>query len=284
MSEFTVGIAGSGNVGQAVGRLLRERGQCVTRVASRSLAHADLAARFIGTGVQAVSYEEVACDRVIVAVPDGTIVNVTRRLPSPAIVLHTSGAMSGEVLAGLHAGASYGSLHPLQTLPNPESGYRALPGCTFAVDGEPAALAWAMEIVNLLEGMALQIPSESRALYHAAAVMASNHLTATMDAAIESMVRVGIDPKSARAALTNISREALENTLRDGAAKALTGPVARGDAGTVARHIEALKESPATIQELYRAAARHALAIARRRGLPPEVAEAVSAAIGIARG
>ena len=284
MRGLLIGIAGGGNVGQAVGRRLRECGQPVVSIASRSQAQAECAARFIGTGVRAVSYEELACDRVIVAVPDSAIADVALRVPSPAIVLHTSGAVSGADLVGQQPGTSYGSLHPLQTFPNPETGYRTLLGCTFAVDGEREALAWAIEIVNLLEGSVLRIPSASRALYHAAAVMASNHLSATMDAAIETMVRVGIDRKPARAALANISRAALENTLREGAAEALTGPVVRGDAATVARHIDALGESPTSIQDLYRASAGHALEMARRRGLPPEAAEAVSAAIGIARG
>jgi predicted short-subunit dehydrogenase-like oxidoreductase (DUF2520 family) len=272
-------------VAQALGRCLQERGHCVSAVASRSQARAESAASFIGVGVRAVSYEELGSDRVILAVPDHAIAEVARRLKRVSMVLHTSGALSGMILREeVGTAASYGSLHPLQTFPTPSDGYRTLPGCACAVDGEPDARAWAIEIATLMEGLILEIPASARALYHAAAAMASNHLTATMDAAIETMVQVGIDSKTARRALANISRAALENTLRDGATAALTGPVVRGDAGTVARHVDALRASPVSIQELYRAAARHALEIARRRGLPPEAAAAVRSSIGHAHG
>ncbi len=264
---------------------MQERGQQVSAVASRSHARAESAASFIGAGVRAVTYEELASDRVIIAVPDYAIIEVARRLKPISMVLHTSGAMSGMVLREqVGTASSYGSLHPLQTLPTPADGYRTLPGCAFAVDGEPDARAWAIEIATLMEGFVLEVPASARALYHAAAAMASNHLTATMDAAIETMVQVGLDRTTARRALANISRAALENTLRDGATAALTGPVVRGDAETVARHVHALRDSPGSIQELYRAAAGHALEIARRRGLPPEAGEAVRSSIGHANG
>jgi predicted short-subunit dehydrogenase-like oxidoreductase (DUF2520 family) len=272
-------------VAQALGRRLHERGQRVSAVASRSRARAQSAASFIGGGVRAVSYEELASDRVIIAVPDDAIVEVARCLKPVSIVLHTSGALSGMILREqVGTAARYGSFHPLQTFPTPSDGYRTLPGCAFAVDGEPEARNWAIEIARLMEGLVLEIPAPARALYHAAAAMASNHLTATVDAAIETMVEVGIDSRTARYALANISRAALENTLRDGATAALTGPVVRGDAGTVARHVEALRDSPLSIQALYRAAAAHALQIARRRGLPPEAVDAVRSSIGHAHG
>ncbi len=283
--SFTIGLAGAGNVAQALGRCIEERGQRVSAVASRSHARAREAARFIGGDARPVTYEELASDRVIIAVPDHAIVEVARHLKPVSIVLHTSGALSGMILRQqIGTAASYGSLHPLQTFPTPSDGYLTLPGCAFAVDGEPDARAWAIEIATLMEGLVLEIPSSARALYHAAAAMASNHLTATMDAAMETMVQVGIDATTARRALAKISRAALENTLRDGATAALTGPVVRGDAETVARHVEALWNSPATIQGLYRAAAGHALEIARRRGLPPEAVDAVRSSIGHAHG
>lgn len=269
-------------MGQALGRLLRERGESIAAVAGRSPQRTVEAAAFVGGGAKAVSYGDIPqhAAYVLIAVPDDVIGGVARTLAGAGmrggVALHTSGARGPEALAALAAaGVACGTLHPLQTVANPEEGIRVLPGVAFAIDGAPQAAAWAGRLVALLEGLALQIPAASRPLYHAAAVMASNYPVALISMAVILMKEAGVDEASARRALEPLARTSVENAFRLGPAAALTGPIARGDADTVRGHLAALARAPAGVESLYRAAGRATLEIARQRGLAEAQAGAI---------
>jgi len=271
----SIGIAGAGRVAQALGRLLRERGQSIAAVASRSAEHAASAAAFVGGGAQAVQYRELPrrVARIVIAVPDDAVGAVARMLAeagmSGGMALHTCGTRGSEVLAVLaEAGVSCGALHPLQTVATPEQGVSALPGAAYAIDGEGEAAAWAGQLVKLLGGQLLRIPTACRPVYHAAAVMASNYIVALTGAAVILMEEAGVEEAAALRALAPLARTSLENALRHGPAAALTGPVERGDTGTVRMHLAALAKAPLAVANLYRAAGLETLEIARRRGLP----------------
>lgn len=277
--QDAIGIAGAGRVAQAIGRLLAERGERVVAVASRNPAHAAAAAAFIAgeageTACAAVSIEQlpVRAGRVLIAVSDDALAEVARRLAgagmSAGAVLHTCGARGPEILEPLsRAGVSCGVLHPLQTVASPAQGVRDLPGAAFAISGDPGAVAWAGRICALLECTPLSIAPGRMPLYHAAAVMASNYMTALIDAAVILMVAAGIDEKTALGALGPLVRASVENTLAMGPGQALTGPIQRGDAETLRRHIDSLAGVPGAASELYRSAGRCALELARRQGL-----------------
>lgn len=159
-------------------------------------------------------------------------------------------------------------LHPLQTVASPEQGVESLQGVTFGLAGDGPALDWAEEIVALVDGRPLRIAAERFSRYHAGAVMASNALMAVIDAALVLMADAGVDREAALRALAPLARTSVENAVTAGPRAALTGPIARGDAATVAEHMDALNDAPATVVALYRAAARHLLELARERGLP----------------
>ncbi|MCL5744638.1 MAG: DUF2520 domain-containing protein [Acidobacteria bacterium] len=270
----SVAIAGAGRVAQAMGRLLRERGEVVTAVASRSLIRAEAAAAFIGGGAEAVAYSTLPAHagHILIAVPDDALPEVAGILARSGmrrgVALHTCGTRGPEVLAPLAAqGVSCGTLHPLQTVASPQQGLSALTGAAFAIDGDAAATAWAGHIAALLGGEPLRVAPNSRPFYHAAAVMASNYAVALLDAAVILMNRAGIHEDTARRALGPLVRESIRNALALGPVAALTGPIERGDAGTVNAHLEALADVPETVRQLYKAAGLQALDIARRRGL-----------------
>lgn len=258
---------------QALGRLLRERGEPVAAVASRNPEHARAAASFI-QGAEAVPYSRLAgaATRVLIAVSDDAVPSVAALLAESGMTggaaLHTCGARGPEALAALAAnGVSCAVLHPWQTVASPEQGVAALPGSSFGITGEGAAAAWAERIAALLGGRALHIPADKRPLCHAAAVMASNYVAALIDAAAMLMGAAGIDEDEALAAIAPLVGASAANALSVGPARALTGPIERGDVATIAMHCDALAAAPATVRGLYRAAALHVLAIARRRGL-----------------
>jgi len=264
-------------VAQALGRLLAERGEPVVAVASRDPQRAAAAARFIG-GVEPAPLAMLArCGRVLIAVSDGAIAEVAAALADAGMcrgaALHTSGARGPDALEALAAaGVSCAALHPLQTIATPEQGVVVLPGAVFAISGTGAARTWAEHIVTLLGGTALAILPERYPLYHAAAVMASNHLVGLMDAAVKLLELAGVAQEDALRALAPLATTSLTNALTLGPAPALTGPVERGDARTIELHLEALRLAPEPVRALYRAAAGHLVDLARRKGTPEHAA------------
>ncbi len=198
-------------------------------------------------------------DVILVAVPDGAIETVARRLAQKCgkacrgkVVLHTSGALDRSVLAPLaRCGAATGSLHPMQTF----SG-RALPnlkGVIFAVEGDARARRAAQQIARHLGGVPVTIKGASKPAYHAAAVLVAGQALGLVEAATRILRRAGFTRRRAVAALLPLMRQMLDNFERLGPQAAWTGPVARGDLAVVAEHRKALKKFPREFREAYAA-------------------------------
>lgn len=278
---IAAGIAGTGNLAQALGRALSERGVPILWIAGRDAGRTVRAARFIGPGVEPVSFESLArrAGRVLIAVSDCAIGEVAGMLAAaaqtPGVALHCAGGVDVRVLEPLRArGFACGCFHPLQTICDPAQGAAALPGSAFTIAGDPPAAEWARCLATLLDGMPLDVPPDERPRYHAAAVFASNYAAALLDAA-EALLAdaASIEREVARRALAPLVRASIDNIIERGPEAALTGPIARGDAATIALHLSALADNP--LRDLYRAAGRHTLALARRKGLATEAAAAI---------
>ncbi len=196
-------------------------------------------------------------DLVILAVPDDVITTVARSVhPGPAVLVHLSGAAT---LDRLDPHPRRGSVHPLVSLPDPETGAERLAaGATFAVAGDPMAT----RIVEALGGTAIEVPDEHRARYHAAAAIGANHLVA-LCAQVERVAAAAGVPASA---YWELMARTIDNVRTTGAAAALTGPAARGDHATLAAHLDAI--DPAE-HDLYLALADAAATLAGRP--PPSV-------------
>jgi len=280
-----VAIVGSGAVAQAMGRVMYVAGARVVAVASRSRRRAADAARFIGPSVRPAAIDEVpaAASHVLIAVSDHAVSDVARLLSAAGlrqgIAVHTCGAMGPAALAPLGGGVACGVIHPLQTIREPERAIDDLVGAYFMVCGDPLATDWARTIAASVDGKVLEIESARAACYHAGAVMASNALVASLDAAVRLMGLAGIDAARALPALTPLARASVDNALAQGPARALTGPVVRGDAATIASHVSAIHEAPPSVRELYGAVARHLITVARSRGLSDASADAIEKAL-----
>jgi predicted short-subunit dehydrogenase-like oxidoreductase (DUF2520 family) len=226
---------------------------------------------------------------VLLAVRDEALVPCVADLGSapglkPAqAVLHLSGALTSEVLAPLRLlGPSVGSMHPLMTVSaEPRLAARHFKGATFALEGDFGAVAAADGLVRRLGGTPVMIAPEAKATYHAGAVFASNYVAALLDAAMSLLVRAGIERESALAALLPLARATLDNLERVGPAAALTGPIVRGDAGTLRKHLLSLGPG---LEPLYRALGEATLRLAREAGLPADRAREVMAALASSRG
>jgi predicted short-subunit dehydrogenase-like oxidoreductase (DUF2520 family) len=255
-------------------------GESIVALASRNRSRAEEAARFIAVAapsIEVVEYSEVPrlAARVLIAVSDRGIEAVAETLAAAGMrsgaALHTCGARGPDALKALGAaGVSCGMLHPLQTMMSAEQGVRSFADVTFGVSGDREATDWANEIVDMVtggRGASLHIEADRLSYYHAGAVMASNALVAVLDAAIILLVHAGVEHDAALRAVGPLARTSLDNALRAGPQTALTGPVARGDAATVAAHREALRSVDPTVARLYEAAAAHLLQLAKHRGL-----------------
>jgi predicted short-subunit dehydrogenase-like oxidoreductase (DUF2520 family) len=265
-----------------MGRLLYERGFPVTCVASRDPVQARAAAAFIGGGVQAVAYSELAqhASRILIAVPDSALAEVINVIAASGfhegIALHTCGTQSAQTLHQLmEQGVACGTIHPLQTITDPLQGATVLLGCAFAVDGDAPAILWAREIAARLDGEVLRIAQELRPLYHAGAVMASNYVAGLVDAAQHLMEMAGVERETSLRALAPLLRATLENVLQRGPVAALTGPIQRGDSETIEAHLRALRTAPESIRQLYQTAGLHVTGMARTRGLSAKAASRV---------
>lgn len=186
-------------------------------------------------------------DLVVIATPDSAIAAVaaTVRPRSSTVVAHLAGALGLEVLAPHPRRAS---IHPLMTLSrDARSAAAALHGAWFALDGD----ALGHDVVTALGGRAFRVDPERRAVYHAAACVAANHVVALLGQVERLAVEAGVPFE----AFFPLVRAAVDNAERLGPARALTGPAARGDLDTIARHLAAMDPSE---RSAYDAMAREA--------------------------
>lgn len=200
-------------------------------------------------------------DLVLITTPDAVIAEVAAGIePSDrAVVAHAAGSLGLDVLEQHPRRAA---VHPLVALPDPERGADRLVGAWFAIAGDPLVQRVAAD----LGGRWFEVADADRAAYHAAAVVASNHLVALMGQVHRIAGGIGVPGE----AYLHLAAGALQNVAEVGPAAALTGPVARGDWETVARHLAAIDPSE---RAAYLALAAEARRLVADDGLPPSLTE-----------
>ena len=216
----SVRIIGGGRAGGAMAAALTEVGWHLHPVLGRSATSAEVAAAAAGV------------DLVLIATPDSVVAEVSAAIEpaATAAVAHLAGSLG---LDAVDTHPRPAALHPLVALPDAAVGARRLlAGGWFAVAGDPIV----RQVVADLGGRAFEVADADRSTYHAAAVVASNHLVALLGQAerIASMAGVPF------AALMDLVGATVANVDELGPAAALTGPAARGDTETIRRHLEAI--------------------------------------------
>ncbi|MDC0707938.1 DUF2520 domain-containing protein [Stigmatella sp. ncwal1] len=253
-------IVGAGRLGGALALSLSAR-RWPVRVLSRTEAGRD---RVKALGLKPATDTEVRQARVcLLCVPDSSVPQVARemdrQLGRGAALVHCAGALSLDAL-GTPRGRPLGSFHPLCAVSDPRD---ALAGHTVALSTRSRTLK------TVLRGMAddlalhvLEVPESQRAAYHAGAVLSAGGVVALLSAAVEALGCAGISEQEALTALLPLTRSAVRGMEARGLSGGLTGPIARGDAGIVARHLAAL---PPDAAELYRLLSQRALPLAGPR-------------------
>jgi predicted short-subunit dehydrogenase-like oxidoreductase (DUF2520 family) len=211
-----------------------------------------------------------AADLVLLTIPDGAIVEVAQALPwrSGQSVVHCAGSLGREALeAAAHAGALTGTWHPLQSL---AAAPADLQGVRFAIDAPPPLAEDLARLSRAVGGVPLSVPPEGRAVYHLGATLVSNYAVALVALAAQLWEMLGFDRASAVGALAPLLRGTAKNLVEVGLPDALTGPVVRGDAATLDRHLAELERLRPDLVPVYRALGRAALELAKERGLPDD--------------
>ncbi|MBB5853448.1 putative short-subunit dehydrogenase-like oxidoreductase (DUF2520 family) [Amycolatopsis umgeniensis] len=274
-ARLAVGVVSAGRVGSVVGAALARAGHTVVAASGLSNASVRRAEQLL-PDVPLLPPDEVArrADLVLLALPDDALAGMVRGLVATGslrpgqIVVHTSGSHGIDVLTpAAEAGALPLALHPVMTFTGRAEDLDRLTACSVGVtatEGDEAAWNVGEALTVEMGAEPVRVPDEARALYHAALAHGANHLMTLVADCAELLREAGIgQPERLVAPLLSA---ALDNVLRHGD-RALTGPVARGDLGTVRKHLAVLAERGPDIAPSYRALAKRTLARGDAAGL-----------------
>jgi predicted short-subunit dehydrogenase-like oxidoreductase (DUF2520 family) len=250
-ARLAVGIVGAGRAGTAMGVALARAGHAIVAVSAISDAsirrvHANFPDALIADPAEVVGRADLA----LLTVPDDVLPDLVGGLVATGtpvagrMLAHASGRYGITVLEpATRAGALPLALHPVMTFTGRDEDVDRLKGLCFGVTSPDVLRPAAEGLVIEMGGEPVFIAEADRPLYHAAIAFAANHLITLVTSASDLLGSAGVaEPSRLLGPLLTAS---LDNALRFGDA-GLTGPVARGDAGTVASHMAALSAQPAT--------------------------------------
>lgn len=275
--NHSIGFVGAGRVGRALALRLNQVGYRVVLVMDCHIEAARRLGKQLPNSYVTSQIEDwPLLDVLLLTVPDDEIPTVAQHLCESTVdltntmVAHTSGATTSQVLMPLKAkGATVASLHPIQTFSGLEDEADKIPGTYFGIEGEEKAVTILKEIVRCMEGIPLVISPETKPLYHAACVFASNYVVVLMTLAGELLKKISTDLQEPGRILLPLLRGAVDNIHRQEPDKALTGPILRGDVRTIQAHLQALGQESPFLVEIYRELGLQALRISER--LHPEL-------------
>ena len=258
-------IVGPGNLGRALAHALFRANYRINEIIFRDAGKPSPAmflAKSVGARACRTRDAVLNAGLVWLSVPDRAIGSCAGELAERGdwhgkIVLHSSGALGSDELRALRAkGAAVASLHPFMTfVPGSDP---SLEGVPFAVEGDGIATREASRIARNLGGLVFAISKKHKAAYHAWGSFSSPLVIALLVAA-ERVARVaGVSPSAARRRMLPILQQTLTNYAQRGAAGSFSGPIIRGDAETVRKHLAVLKKAEVA-REVYLALARCAL-------------------------
>jgi predicted short-subunit dehydrogenase-like oxidoreductase (DUF2520 family) len=267
----TIGFIGAGTTGTALAVRLAQHGYQVIAVSSRSLTSAEkLAARISGCKVYSGAQEVADIAQLIfITTPDDTISKVAADVQwhDGQNVVHCSGAHSVDILeAAKLRGAKTGCFHPLQTFASVDQAIDNIPGSTFAIEAEEPLASALKEMATALEGDWVILKAGDKVLYHAAAVFACNYLVTLVKLATDLWQTFEVPPAQATKALMPLLRGTLSNIENVGLPNCLTGPIARGDLGTIGRHLESLSKQAPSLLDIYKKLGQQTVPIALAKG------------------
>jgi len=269
---ITLSCIGAGRLGKTICRLLAGKVE-IRQIVNHSLASAQSAVDFIGSG-SAVSMADLQpADIWLIATPDGQIKLVYEQLKASgvlhnnAIVFHCSGAIGSSVLYSDDVKINVASVHPIHSFADPQKSLKDFSGSHCAIEGQANAVTTLQGLFEDIGAIPFIIDSQHKALYHTATVMACNYLVSLLEASQQILATAGVDGCDGNP-LESLIRQTLDNYLSTDATSALTGPIARGDTKTITSHLQALAQNGDNQlwQQVYTALGKATLPIAAQQG------------------
>ena len=280
-----IAFIGAGRVGATLSRAMHLAGLDVVAVFSRNKPRAEVVAGQVPGAFAACTAQEAAdaADLVFLTVPDDAIETTCAGVVWRAgqSVVHCSGATDPSALhRASHAGALVGALHPLQMFANPSVALETLPGCAVTIDAEPPLDQRLESICRRLRCRPVRLAPGQRALYHASAYYVGPFLIALLQEAVQIWRNLGVSERDALAALVPLLQGTVAAVTDGGLAQGMGGCVARGDVGTVEKHLDALEPFSPEMAALYRRLALLTIPLGLSRGtLSPEAAARIRAVL-----
>lgn len=269
----TTFVVGAGPVATALAGALRLGGVPVLGLWARKPPQARAAGSAAGVAAFSSAPPDILLEAevVLLAVRDASLAEVAQMLAGTGLIgkrhvlLHCAGALAAEDVLGAVAPkvGGVGTMHPLSAIADGRAAMRTLKGTVFGVEGDERGKVAATKLVGAIGGIVMDLDRTQMAAYHCAAALASNYIVSAIDAAAEVLAGAGVSANEAVQALVPLAEGAIRNIAAKGTTEGLTGPIRRGDAQTIQRHLDAIAQKP-EVAELYRALARHAVEIAAR--------------------
>ncbi len=251
MTEEKIAIIGTGKVGRAFAKALCEKGFHVAAVYDFHTDKTNQCVLFCENKTKSLPLEDFPGDLsfLFLAVPDDGISSAAREvaekvpLSSQTIVAHFSGALGSDALSPLALKTGHlVSFHPAQTFPGLEHDWQRFTGIYFGIEGDSYSINKLTRIVNIFQSRYVIIPAGKKGLYHLGCVIASNYFVSLISGALQVMSSVGFSEQESIEILQPLIDSTFKNIKDKGPALAATGPIPRGDAGTVKRHLENLEK------------------------------------------
>lgn len=234
-------IIGLGAMGQSLANALQKKGFRIISVVSRSDCKSLDKKRYYALG-KSLNEIEIG-DVIFLCLPDDQLENYAHEIAETIswkgkTVYHTSGVHNADVLSVLKLqGAEIGSTHPLQTFVRNEPA--SFEGIWVSLNGTPAANVLAKQIFERLGAHTFVIDNQQKVKLHTAAVMVCNYYVALVKAAEEVL---DFPDSTLKQLMLPLMHQTLKNISEKSLNEALTGPVARGDLGTIQKHLAAMNE------------------------------------------
>lgn len=265
-----LGFIGAGTVGTALATRLSQQGYPVVAVSSRSKTSAQRLAEAVG-GCLILDAQGVAdrAELVFITTPDDAIAQVASsvRWHKGQDVVHCSGADSAAILEPAQKlGAETGVFHPLQTFASIKQAIENIPGSTFAIEASEPLLSTLKEMATALGGHFIELKASDKVLYHTAAVFACNYLVTLVKLATDLWQSFDVPQGQAVRALLPLLRGTIHNIETIGIPQCLTGPIARGDVGTIKKHLDALRQRAPDLLLAYQELGLQTIPIALAKG------------------
>ncbi len=269
--DKTIALIGCGKAGLSVALALKREGWLVVGCASRGSESEKRGSEWLNCRILG-SFSEIPTGAIVVlGVPEAALKTVDAKLAmedthlKDRVVVHLSGGLPARVLEECRlSGASVGSMHPIMALPDPLTGAIRLKKATFALEGRFKAVSAMQAMAHSMSGTYFILSTRGKTLYHAAAVVASNHLVALLADSEEMLKLAGGDMKVGWPAFQSLVEGTVANFYAAGSVASLTGPVERGDLEMVKTHLQSLKRWP-HLMERYRIMALATVDIAKKR-------------------